>query len=118
MYSEMKQAPVVLDDLQRRLVTEAINEVCEFRRYSLNAVNVRSNHAHIVVSASVKPEKVVNDLKAYATRKLRQHLLLPDRKLWSRGASTRYLWKPRHVTAAIDYVLYCQEDIPFEFREG
>src|SRR5688500_5335760 len=61
MYSIMKQAPIALDEkLQRRLVAEAINDVCEFRQYSLNAVNVRSNHTHSVVSASVRPEKVVN----------------------------------------------------------
>src|ERR1044071_8102876 len=33
-------------------------------------------------------------------------------KVWTRGASTRYLWKPAHVEAAIDYVLYSQGDDP------
>ncbi len=101
----------------RKLIATAIKEVCEYRKYGLKALNVRTNHAHSVVSASIKPEKIVNDFKVYSTKKLRQKWLIgTDEKIWSRGASTRYLWKPRHVEAAIDYVLYCQEDIPFEFR--
>ena len=28
------------------------------------------------------------------------------------GRSRRYLWKPKHVSRAIDYVLYGQGDIP------
>ncbi|MBK9165023.1 MAG: transposase [Acidobacteria bacterium] len=113
-----KQTPVVLNDRQRRCVEEAFKEVCEFREYGLLALNVRTNHAHIVSSGAVKPEKIVNDLKAYATRRLRaERLCGTDETVWSRGASTRYLWKPRHVEGAIDYVKYCQEDIPLEFRD-
>gem|GEM_PF-5201292 len=28
--------------------------------------------------------------------------------IWSRGGSTRYLWKPARVAAAVEYVLYSQ----------
>jgi REP element-mobilizing transposase RayT len=116
MAEKTKQSPVVLDKSQRNLVVEAITEVCRFRNYGLKALNARTNHVHSVVSAQIKPEKIVNDLKAYSTRKLRhQWMIEATDKVWSRGASTRYLWKPRHVEAAIDYVLYCQEDIPYDF---
>ncbi|MFN2501097.1 MAG: transposase [Pyrinomonadaceae bacterium] len=109
---------MVFDSHQRKCVDAAIKEVCEFREYMLRAINVRTNHAHVVVSAAVKPEKIVNDFKAYSTRRLRAECLSdPEQKVWSRGASTRYLWKPRHVEGAVDYVKYCQEDIPFEFRD-
>ncbi len=115
MEKEIKQEVVILNHHERTLVHEAIVEVCQFRAYDLRALNVRSNHAHAVVSKSIKPEKIVNDFKGYATRRLRSEgYYLPDSKVWSRGASTRYLWKPRHVEAAIDYVLYSQGDIPFE----
>ncbi|MGE3168622.1 MAG: transposase [Pyrinomonadaceae bacterium] len=118
MQESRSQAPVVLDSRQRVCVGAAFNEVCEFRKYELRALNVRTNHAHVVVSAAEKPEKIVNDLKAYATRRLRvQRLCGSEEKVWSRGSSTRYLWKPRHVGGAVDYVKYCQEDIPFEFRD-
>ena len=52
--------------------------------------------------------------KANATRTLRENgLLHPDQKVWSRGASTRYLWKQEHVDKAIDYVINGQgDDLP------
>lgn len=115
MRAEIETSPVILDKYQRSIVDQAIKEVCEYRQYLARAVNVRSNHAHAVISKAIKPEKIVNDLKAYSTRKLRaEHSIDKDTKVWSRGASTRYLWKPRHVDAAIAYVLYSQGDVPFE----
>jgi REP element-mobilizing transposase RayT len=77
-------------------------------------MNVRTNHVHIVISATVAPEKVVNAIKANATRIMR------DRGIWSRvgspwttGASTRYLWSEESVARAVDYVLFGQgPDLP------
>ncbi len=115
MADEMNQAPVVLNRPQRQAVERAISEVCQNRGYSLCAVTARTNHAHAVVTAQLKPEPIVNAFKAYATRKLREEgLVKPELKVWSRGKSCRYLWKPRHVLGAIDYVLYSQGWIPFE----
>jgi len=118
MKDELNHPAVILNPEHHKHIEAAIKEVCEHRSYKLRALNVRTNHVHAVVSAWLKPERIVNEFKAYATRRLRsEHLIAADTKLWSRGASTRYLWKPRHVEAAIDYVLYCQEDIPFEFKD-
>jgi len=118
MSATQKGESLILNTEQRQCVEAAIKEVCEFRKYSLRVLNVRTNHGHAVVSAAVKPEKIVNDFKVYATRRLRKEWLCSaTQKIWSRGASTRYLWKPRHVEGAIDYVKYCQEDTPFEFRD-
>ena len=115
MLSEIRQKPIVLSVRQRDIVKEAISEVCTHREYFPRAINVQSNHAHIVVSKNIKPNKIVNDFKAYATRRLRAAGEFPAKvKIWSRGASTRYLWKPRHVETAVDYVLYSQGDVPFE----
>ncbi len=98
----------------RKVVERAVREVCQIRGYALAAVNVRTNHAHNVVSAAVTPEKVMNALKANATRELLEAgLVEAKQQVWSRGGSTRYLWKPAHVSGAIDYVLYGQgEDLP------
>ncbi|MFN0141173.1 MAG: transposase [Pyrinomonadaceae bacterium] len=115
MISEMKTSPTIFNRHQKSIVNEAIKEVCEYRQYTARAVNVRSNHVHAVISKAIEPEKIVNDLKAYATRKLRaEHAIDRETRVWSRGASTRYLWKPRHVDAAVEYVLYGQGDVPFE----
>ncbi len=62
----------------------------------------------------LKPEKIVTEMKAYATRRLRENAEFgPEQKIWTRGASTRYLWKPADVAAAVEYVLYAQGDVPF-----
>lgn len=119
MRAAQRQPSLTFVKIQRECVDEAIHEVCSHRNYLLRALNVRTNHVHATVSASVAPEKIANDFKTYATRKLRTECVL-DRgvKVWSRGASTRYLWKPDHVLAAVDYVLYGQEDVPFEFKDS
>jgi REP element-mobilizing transposase RayT len=104
-------APFLLSEEQRELVESVIREVCVYREYDLHALNVRTNHVHAVVSALVKPEKMVEAFKSYATRKLRSGGLISIyQKIWSRHASTRYLWKERNLTGAIDYVLYSQGD--------
>ena len=108
----MKEEPVLLNESQRAVAKEAISEVCDYRGYDLKAINVRTNHAHAVVTAQSKPEPIVDAFKSYSTRKLRETgLLEPNFRPWARGKSRRYLWKPQHVSRAIDYVLYGQGDI-------
>src|SRR5205807_338459 len=85
----------LLDGPRRATVERAIREVCRVRGFRILAINVRTNHVHIVVVAAIsKPEIVMNAFKAYATRALRAaDLLGADEPVWSRGGSTRYLWK-------------------------
>jgi REP element-mobilizing transposase RayT len=117
MKSQQREPSVILSESQRVLVAKAIKGVCSYRKYSLLAQNVRPNHAHAVISALIKPEKIVNELKSYATRTLRQVAECSSTaRVWSRGSSTRYLWKPRHVSAAVEYVLYEQGDVEFEME--
>lgn len=118
MKINMKQNAFLLDDLQRKNVEIAIAELCENRKYFLQAINVRSNHVHAVVSAQANPERIADAFKAFATKKLRaENLISSEIKVWSRGRSRRFLWKPRHVMLAIDYVLYSQGDLPFELED-
>ena len=116
----MDQAPYNLDQVRREAVLEAIQEVCAHRGWNLLAAHVRSNHVHTVVEAEVPPERVMGDLKAYASRRLNEiHLDEPNRKRWARHGSTRWLWRPQHVSAAIQYVTGEQGDAMsvFESRE-
>jgi REP element-mobilizing transposase RayT len=115
MMSENMQMPeFTLDGRQRAVVESAIRSVCKLRGYNLPAINVRTNHAHSVVAAMKSPESVMNAFKANATRELRAAgLVSPNQIIWSRGGSTRYLWKPSHVDGAIEYVLHGQgDDLP------
>ncbi len=107
----MTHAAVTFDATHRSIIEEAIREVCAFRGYELLAINIRTNHVHVVVAALCKPELLMNSFKSYATRHLRKSTILEDTvKPWSRHGSTRYLWKERHVEIAIDYVVNGQGD--------
>jgi REP element-mobilizing transposase RayT len=118
MRQSMKVEAVLLNESRRLVVKEAISEVCDYRGYVLKAINVRTNHAHAVVSAQSKPEPIVDAFKSYSTRKLREAGLVGnDVRPWARGRSRRYLWKPHHVSRAIDYVLYGQGDILPDFDD-
>lgn len=118
MKSELKQPVITLTAIQRTVVETAIEELCAQRNYQLRAINVRSNHVHAVVSVQAKPERIVDAFKAFATKKLRaENLVSKEWQIWSRGRSRRYLWKPRHVALAIEYVLYGQGDLPFEIED-
>src|SRR2546421_12252583 len=68
--------PVRLHKMQRAAVEQALREVCFDRRYRLRAINVRSNHAHTVVSALSEPEPILSAFKAYSTRNLRESGLM------------------------------------------
>jgi len=104
----------LLNGRQRAIIEAAICEVCAVRGYNLRAINVRTNHAHSVVAAKIRPERIINAFKANSTRELRANGLVDDgTSVWSRGGSRRYLWKSHHVDAGINYVLYGQgDDLP------
>lgn len=105
----LKHPPIKLEAAHRVVVEKAIQEVCQHRGHRLLAVNARTNHVHTVVSAKIRPEPVMNAFKAYATRHMREAGILPQEvRPWSRHGSTIYLWKPRHVARAVDYVVNSQ----------
>jgi REP element-mobilizing transposase RayT len=101
----MDQLPYILDLARRDLVLQAIQAICAHRDWRLLAAHVRSNHVHTVVEAEPRPEPIMNDFKAYASRHLsRVGLDEPGRKRWARHGSTPWLWKLPHVWALIQYV--------------
>jgi REP element-mobilizing transposase RayT len=88
-----------LDANQRRLVLEAIIEVCRHSGWTLLAAHVRMTHVHVVVTAEVLPERIMNALKSYTSRRLN------GRRLWARHGSTVYLWTSDAVSKAVAYVV-------------
>jgi len=90
----------------RIIIDKTINEVAKYRGWTLHALNVRTNHIHVVVSANTTPEKVMNDFKVYCTRRLRETgEISKEEKIWSRHGSTRYLWDEKSVEEACRYVV-------------
>ena len=103
---QMRQPAYELDARRRALVLEALKEARLHKGWKLPAAHVRRTHIHVVVGAAEIPEKLMNHFKSYASRALNNAGIdNRDRTRWSRHGSTRYLWKPEHVRAAIEYVV-------------
>ena len=110
----LKTEPLILKAKHRKCIEAAIRETCEIRKWSLQAINVRTNHIHSVVSANRKASLVLNAFKANATRQLREdHLWRFSFSPWADKGSKRKLWNERSIAKAIDYVINGQgNDLP------
>ena len=54
----MTEEACLLDTEQRRLVEQTVADHCRIRAWHLHAVNCRTNHLHVVVTAAVSAEQV------------------------------------------------------------
>jgi REP element-mobilizing transposase RayT len=68
--TRMTESAVVLSDEQRGIVEQTIRDHCKIRGWQLHAVNVRTNHVHVVVTADRDAGEVMNQFKAWCSRKL------------------------------------------------
>jgi REP element-mobilizing transposase RayT len=102
----MRDRPYILDARRRKAVAESIQETCDVRDWKLIALHARSNHVHVIVQGPTAPERMLNDFKSYASRRLSSQLG-EERNLrrWTRHGSTRYLWDSDSVQSAVQYVL-------------
>jgi REP element-mobilizing transposase RayT len=102
----MLQDPYVLGQESRAVVLAALRRHCTHRGWDLLAVHVRSNHVHAILEAEIRPERIMNEFKVYASCELNR---LGDdglgRKRWARHGSTRWLWQDQDVREAIRYVV-------------
>jgi REP element-mobilizing transposase RayT len=101
----MTQEPYLMDSPRRTVVLQACQEICPHRGWHLLAAHVRTTHLHVIVEADRSPEQVMIALKASASHSLnRMGIDGKDRRRWARHGSTRYLWTPEEISAAIHYV--------------
>jgi REP element-mobilizing transposase RayT len=106
----MTEDACLLGAAQRRSVEEAIAVHCKLRRWVLHAVSCRTNHVHVVVSASMHPDRMRDQLKAWCTRRLRELAALESpadnvrSKWWAERGSRRYINAADDFEAAILYV--------------
>ncbi len=102
----MRQPAYEMDEQRRDLVLAALKEAPFHKGWKLPAAHVRRYHVHVVVGAPEDPDKVLIHFKCYASRALNNARIdNRGRTRWSRHGSTRYLWKPEDVRAAIEYVV-------------
>ena len=102
-----------LSSRQRDAVEPQIAETCRQPSWRLHAVQCRSNHVHVVLSAADGyPKKVRADLKAWATRRLKECFDAQRDNWWAERGSIRYLYDERSLEAAIVYVTDGQDRFP------
>jgi REP element-mobilizing transposase RayT len=102
----LKDTPYYLNSPRRRIVVDAIREIARRKGWDLLAVHARTNHVHIVVRAPGVVERVMNDFKTAASRRLNKAFPEEaDRPRWTRHGSTIYLWSEEAVAEKVDYAL-------------
>ena len=104
--AKMTGSPRIFTAAQRAICTKAIQHLCTRRQWKLRALNVRTNHVHAVVTAPILGERVMADMKAFATKALRQQgEVAQDANVWSHHGSTQLLFDPQAVMDACVYVV-------------
>ncbi|WP_231603026.1 transposase [Neorhodopirellula pilleata] len=109
--ARQEEESCLLLPVERKLVEAQLAETCRYRNWTLHAANCRTNHVHVVVSApATKAKKVRVDLKAYATRKLKQASKQPKREnWWAERGSIRWVWDQDSLTQVIYYTKDAQD---------
>jgi REP element-mobilizing transposase RayT len=105
--STLRYPPYVLGDAARLVVEQAVRDHAAHRRWHIHALNVRTTHFHVVVTASrYTPELVMDQFKGWGTRRLRSNGLLEARRdPWASHGSTEYVWDDEGLWEVINYVL-------------
>ena len=108
----MTEGAMILDLEQRQLVETTIVDHCAIRSWSLHAVSCRSNHVHVVVTASgCNIEEPREQFKAWCTRRLkeRERSLLRDRVVrlnwWSDRGWDEFIDTEDSLESVMCYVL-------------
>jgi REP element-mobilizing transposase RayT len=107
----MTEDAVRFNKAQRQLVEATVARHCEIRGWMLHAVNCRTNHVHVVVTATgVVKQVVLEQFKAWCTRKLKEQSPgLNREQWWTEGGSKREVYSEEAMIDLLDYVLNQQE---------
>jgi hypothetical protein len=114
----MTESVLTLDVEQRLTAEDTIAEHCLIRGWHLHAVNARTQHIHVVVTAPGRhPDVVMDQFKAWCTRHLKRlarsrgPAVRPFReKMWTQGGSKQRVYDERGLEAVIRYVMEEQGD--------
>lgn len=107
MSARMKQSPFVLHEEMRQVVATAIRDHAAIRRWSVIALNVRTNHVHVIVRPPTKhtADEIVQQFKSWGTRRLIAHgWATSETRVWVDHGSTRYLDSEESLKKAVEYV--------------
>jgi len=107
--ARLDEIPFLISVGDKPIVESTIRRHCRIRNWELHAINVRSNHVHVVTTApTYQPTVVASQFKAWCTRELKPNH--PGRKLfWTQGASYRWLNQQSELASSIEYVMEAQD---------
>ncbi len=101
----LKEEALTLDAGLRKVAHRAMRETADHCGWFVHALEVRSNHVHVVLTAADKaPGVVMAALKGYASRALSERLPGRDGRWWTRQGSKRILFTDEALAAAVRYV--------------
>ena len=107
--SEMKETAFTLSPDEREVVEQIISRHCQIRSWTLHALNARSNHVHVVVTApGYHPKTARDQFKAWGTRHLKP-LHQGRERFWTDGGSCRWINHENDLESAIGYVNDAQD---------
>jgi hypothetical protein len=100
----MKEKEFTLSHEHRHLVERTIRRHCELRRWTLHAVNARTNHVPVVVTAvGYRPETVRDQFKAWCTRSLKEAGAERTR-FWTEGGRCEWIDAEADLETVVTYV--------------
>ena len=107
----LKHSIQLLNDAQASVVEQEIERHCEKRNWKLWTKSARSNHVHAVVTApGYAGDKVRDQLKANATRGLREHWEeFRDRPVWTALGDWECINSEEDLETVILYVSEAQD---------
>ncbi len=109
MSNVLSRPPVFLGPRRREAVRLAVVETCVLRGWILHALNVRTNHVHLVATTDVLARTVLSTMKARATAQMRRlECWNSNRSPWAKGGSARAIWTAEGLGRAVEYVLHGQ----------
>ena len=112
----MKEEAVILNLGHRQVVEEVCREHARIRGWVLHAISVRSNHAHIAVTADDVPNKIRDQFKANGTRVLRRASNpITNDKIWTKGGDIEIVDTEDDLHQVVLYITEAQDRM--EHRE-
>jgi REP element-mobilizing transposase RayT len=114
--NRMAESEVILSSEQIGIVERTIRKHCRMRQWRLHAVNVLSNHVHIVISANCPGDDIMKQLKAWCSRELSDALGLhgqvakrAGRRRWfTENGDVNVIEDEQYFHNAVNYVLHGQ----------
>ena len=100
------------DAAQRRIVESTITDHCAVRGWILHAVNCRTNHVHVAVTAPATKIDVPRvQFKAWCSRWLNDHAPKTRKNWWTERGWDEYVDDVESLETVIAYVRDGQDDV-------